>query len=364
VSRGPHAPAPTFERYELRRHIRSGGFADVFLYWDRALDRDVAVKVLATGTATDEAKVMARVSSHPYIVVSLPWAAPELSSDTAPDSLRSLLRAALAKDPAARPRTVEQFGRSLQAAEADLRLQQTPLDIKQATPAGPRPTDAHETRGRSVRVVDPDVPTDSRTRGRSRVAIDSIPTDLPAVPGPRAPLGDGGRLPGPPPLDDTFVPDAARDGDVPPDQGPSRLRWIAVVGGVALVIAAVAVVSLAGSDGGGGSSPGGGSGGPIADPSTTTVSSEPPTVRNLRIEQSGPDSARAAWAPSPASPGGWTVRRIDAGADPRPETVHEPALLIAGLVAGDHPCVKVVLADEPDASGSSVCLDHRIGASS
>ena len=41
------------DRYELGPEIGRGGMAEVFLARDRLLDRDVAVKVLSPGFATD-----------------------------------------------------------------------------------------------------------------------------------------------------------------------------------------------------------------------------------------------------------------------------------------------------------------------
>ena len=67
--RGPAIPGHTF-----LRHIATGGFAEVFLYREDSLDREVAVKVPRAGTASEheveqfrlEANLMATLS-HPYI---------------------------------------------------------------------------------------------------------------------------------------------------------------------------------------------------------------------------------------------------------------------------------------------------------
>ncbi len=70
------APPPQLEGYTFQRLLGSGGFADVYLY-EREMPRmPVAVKVLMTGHLDDrdrerftqEANVMARFYSHPYIV--------------------------------------------------------------------------------------------------------------------------------------------------------------------------------------------------------------------------------------------------------------------------------------------------------
>jgi serine/threonine protein kinase len=67
---------PALTGFEFVRPLGSGGFSDVFLYEQQLPRRQVAVKVLVTdeGTATNteafiaEANVMARLSTHPYIV--------------------------------------------------------------------------------------------------------------------------------------------------------------------------------------------------------------------------------------------------------------------------------------------------------
>ena len=69
------------DRYELGPEIGRGGMAEVFLARDRLLDRDVAVKVLAPGYATDptfiarfrrEAQAAASLN-HPNIVAVYDW---------------------------------------------------------------------------------------------------------------------------------------------------------------------------------------------------------------------------------------------------------------------------------------------------
>jgi eukaryotic-like serine/threonine-protein kinase len=69
------------DRYELGPEIGRGGMAEVFLARDRLLDRDVAVKVLSTGFATDptfvarfrrEAQSAASLN-HPNIVAVYDW---------------------------------------------------------------------------------------------------------------------------------------------------------------------------------------------------------------------------------------------------------------------------------------------------
>ena len=79
-SPGPSAPGqpPRLpERYELLRHIASGGMASVWCAEDRLLDRTVAIKILAERFAHDqlavlrfkrEARAAARVADHPHVV--------------------------------------------------------------------------------------------------------------------------------------------------------------------------------------------------------------------------------------------------------------------------------------------------------
>ncbi|MES2171233.1 MAG: FHA domain-containing serine/threonine-protein kinase [Actinomycetota bacterium] len=75
ASRGPSTP-PVIAGYSYVKILGSGGFSDVFLYEQKLPKRRVAVKVLLAEelTAADrgafvaEANVMARLSTHPYIV--------------------------------------------------------------------------------------------------------------------------------------------------------------------------------------------------------------------------------------------------------------------------------------------------------
>ena len=66
------------ERYEPLRHIASGGMASVWCARDRALGRNVAIKLLAERFADDErrterfmreARAAARLSGHPNVVM-------------------------------------------------------------------------------------------------------------------------------------------------------------------------------------------------------------------------------------------------------------------------------------------------------
>src|ERR1700712_4445827 len=67
---------PVIPGYTPGESIGSGGFADVFLYREDMTDRDVAVKVQAERLSGEqstqqfyaEAKLMAGLSTHPYIV--------------------------------------------------------------------------------------------------------------------------------------------------------------------------------------------------------------------------------------------------------------------------------------------------------
>ena len=66
------------ERYAALRHIASGGMASVWCARDRALGRNVAIKLLAERFADDddanerfvrEARAAARLSGHPNVVM-------------------------------------------------------------------------------------------------------------------------------------------------------------------------------------------------------------------------------------------------------------------------------------------------------
>jgi serine/threonine protein kinase len=75
MQRTPSSP-PDIEGYVVDRLIGSGGFSDVFLYEQQLPRRKVAVKALLTheltaqarAAFTSEADLMARLSTHPYIV--------------------------------------------------------------------------------------------------------------------------------------------------------------------------------------------------------------------------------------------------------------------------------------------------------
>ncbi|HEU0205609.1 MAG TPA: serine/threonine-protein kinase [Pseudolysinimonas sp.] len=75
MQRTPSSP-PDIDGYVVDRLIGSGGFSDVFLYEQQLPRRKVAVKVLlshdltpsARAAFTTEADLMARLSTHPYIV--------------------------------------------------------------------------------------------------------------------------------------------------------------------------------------------------------------------------------------------------------------------------------------------------------
>ncbi|QCU78589.1 serine/threonine protein kinase [Citricoccus sp. SGAir0253] len=74
--RRPPAPPPHIDGYRHLGLLGSGGFSDVYLYEQDRPRRKVAVKVLLSGLRTEgarrsfesEANLMARLSSHPYIV--------------------------------------------------------------------------------------------------------------------------------------------------------------------------------------------------------------------------------------------------------------------------------------------------------
>lgn len=76
MSRRPPAVPPLLPGFTPIRHLGSGGFADVFLYAEQLLGRQVAVKVLlseklgpdAIAHFTNEANLMAQLSNHPSIV--------------------------------------------------------------------------------------------------------------------------------------------------------------------------------------------------------------------------------------------------------------------------------------------------------
>ena len=75
MQRAPSSP-PQIDGYVVDRLIGSGGFSDVFLYEQQLPRRKVAVKALLTheltaqarAAFTTEADLMARLSTHPYIV--------------------------------------------------------------------------------------------------------------------------------------------------------------------------------------------------------------------------------------------------------------------------------------------------------
>ncbi|MBK8460839.1 MAG: serine/threonine protein kinase [Micropruina sp.] len=76
MSARPPAAPPKIPGFSYVRHLGSGGFADVYLYEESLLRRQVAVKVLLAGELmaealsnfTTEANLMAQLSNHPSIV--------------------------------------------------------------------------------------------------------------------------------------------------------------------------------------------------------------------------------------------------------------------------------------------------------
>ena len=79
------------ERYELKRHLATGGMAAVWSADDRLLGRTVAIKVLSGRYAADEqairrfkreARAAARVSAHPHVVTI--YDVGDLEHDTTP----------------------------------------------------------------------------------------------------------------------------------------------------------------------------------------------------------------------------------------------------------------------------------------
>ncbi|RIJ77488.1 serine/threonine protein kinase [Nakamurella silvestris] len=72
----PLSPPPVLAGYSVVRHLGGGGFADVYLYEQEALKRQVAVKVLRANASSAqvreefrvEAMLMAALSEHPNIV--------------------------------------------------------------------------------------------------------------------------------------------------------------------------------------------------------------------------------------------------------------------------------------------------------
>ncbi len=75
MTKRPSARPPEIPGFAYVQHLGSGGFADVFLYRELSLDRMVAIKIIsgqlsheAVTRFTDEANLMARLSTHPSIV--------------------------------------------------------------------------------------------------------------------------------------------------------------------------------------------------------------------------------------------------------------------------------------------------------
>jgi serine/threonine protein kinase len=64
----PKVQPPEIEGHRFVDHLGSGGYSEVFRYEEIALRRMVAVKVLLEGASEDEARTMAAVASHSYVV--------------------------------------------------------------------------------------------------------------------------------------------------------------------------------------------------------------------------------------------------------------------------------------------------------
>lgn len=172
-------------------------------------------------------ELMRRIQSGPV---------PSLGRDDVPASLRRAVETALQKDPQARQASALEFARDLQKVQAELDLPPTPIDLLDTSADAPVEQDDDE----------------GRTRVRGIVRIDPAGETVHRVPGAAAP-SDGHETVRRPPaafsvrsmtvpgVADTIRPQPAAAPAAAPATGPRRRRLVAVLGGVAVLLAGAAV---------------------------------------------------------------------------------------------------------------------------
>lgn len=318
------------------------------------------------GDNSDRAVTARTVSAEP----------PTVQRSDVPRSLNSLLRRALAKEPAERPTSAEEFGRALQAVESELGLSQTGLEVagraarsRRQSDSRPFPSivdtegsertellDPDATKARAVRVIRSE-PADDHTRrrdpgggeGRSGSPLIAGVPVAPAVGGlGRArPTGLGVELPEP-------APERGFDRD-PTDQADaaqtrrSRRQWIASLVVAGLLVGVGIAVYRASRDNGKGPEcpdhPGHCDPDPgDPDPGDTTLPpSFLPEVSGLTVTRTAPDSVQVAWKrPDDKAVIGFTYQRCDDSVDRTPVQVDEPVVNLAGVSPGSGFCIDVV----------------------
>ncbi len=180
------------------------------------------------GGPNDSAVLMSRIERQPL---------PRLTRPDVNDRLNDVLALAMAKDLTKRPSTVNGFARSLQDVQVSMHLNQTRIDVLDASPSRPR-----------------SVEDDGRTRLQPIAIIrPSAPIGTPSVPQPLAAVDDSTQLkglglePAPvAPVADTFVKEPPAEPEADEPQSPrSRARWWAISVAALVLLATGTGVGLA-----------------------------------------------------------------------------------------------------------------------
>jgi serine/threonine protein kinase len=273
--------------------------------------------------------LMRRVESDPP---------PRIQRGDVPDSLERLLRQALAKDPARRPRTALEFVRALQAVEQEQRLPLTQIVLATDEPpasGGPADSDTEATRIRGLRRIDPQPPA---VPPRIRLQPEALTT---------GPPGRHRQFPAETPEAATMMrpaaarPAAAADG-VSTAGVPATGRSAQVIGiasGVILVvIAAVGIVFALTRH----------AGAPPAAPATQSSGSGPnaldtdaPGTPDIVVTRAGGGELSFRWTYANHAAGDvFRWQRVTGGTGPAVGITTKPALLVAAP-GGRNVCITV-----------------------
>jgi serine/threonine protein kinase len=285
---------------------------------------------------------------------------PPTAKPGVPPRLDQLLALTLAKDPSARPASAAAFARLLQSVQQELRLEPTPLELREdARPVAPDRsdhTDEDGTRLGRIRVIDPEspsVPVADRSVERSRPAADG--PLIQGVPERSSTVGNTTSLPTRPPtprqtsVDDgrTVIRQRAADAPAPApgteetEQEQRRTPWTAAIVGlvVVVILGATAAFTLRG-----GSSD---AAAPTVLPFETgggglILVSTPDPPSQVEVKVSG-TVATVSWSPPAGVEVDYFIVTRDARSD-REEQLEASAspLRIEGIERGVQICVEVV----------------------
>lgn len=284
---------------------------------------------------------------------------PRTGRPDVPAGVERVLAAAMAKDPAERPASVETFARWLQGAETQAGYVETKLLVRSAEPIRrPEPSlddEAPQTRIRGMVTVEAQPEALSTEPAGETGGRPTLIRGVPTGPSQPAPVPDAepvertwGRAAPPPPVDDTQVraqpatPEVAAP--VPAPRPTSRRHWVLAGAAAVVVGGGVAAAVIIGGGGGGtpsatGPSSQAGNGGPAV-----TSAAVVPTPSGLAGARQPDGSVVFTWqTPDAAAGDQWVVRRADPGADTTAQLVGTPTFTVTGLPAGRQACIDVAV---------------------